>query len=305
MAGRRIPDFFIVGAPKCGTTALYAYLRAHPSIFAPMKELHYFSQDFPRYGRFKSRPEYLALFEGAEAEGKIVGDASVFYLYSEVAIRNIAAANPAAKVIIMLRDPVEMAPALHRQKVVSLDEDVGDFAAAWQLQESRARGDRVPRRCREPKHLQYQQVCSFAPQLERVAQHLPREQVRIVVFEEFARDPLAAYREILSFLGLPDDGRNDFPKVNASHRWRWAPMMAVLRDVKGTRPYAMAKTAVNALGLRPGHALKRWNKATAPRPPIDDRLRAELVEVFREDVRSTEGLIGRPLPWLSSARAAP
>jgi hypothetical protein len=297
MARGRIPDFFIIGAPKCGTTALYSYLREHAAIFAPAKELHYFCDDFPNYGRIKSQDNYLSLFDGVEAESKLAGDASVFYLYSEVAVRNIMAANAAAKVIIMLRDPVEMVQALHRQKLVSMDEDVDDFGTAWRLQAARAKGEHVPKRCREASHLQYRTVCSFAHQLGRVVRYVPKDQYRIIIFEEFAQDPQAAYDQVLAFLGLQPDGRTDFPRVNASHRWRWARMIEMLKDGQGTKPYGVAKKVVNSFGLRPGLAVKRWNRAVAPRPPIDAELRAELVDAFREDVRSTERLVGRPLPW--------
>ena len=206
----RMPDFFIAGAPKCGTTALYSYLQTYPGIFMPgpkswagqvsAKEPHYFCFDFPDYRRYRSLDDYRQLFAEAPADA-MIGEGSVWYLYSEVAVPEIMAVNPRAKFIILLRNPVDMADSLHNLLFHTLDEDIEDLAVAWDMQAQRARGQQIPRRCRESRHLLYREVCSFYPQVERLLAHVPREQCMIIISEEFRAAPAETYRQVLQFLG--------------------------------------------------------------------------------------------------------
>ena len=107
------PDFFIAGALKCGTTSLWNYLRAHPAVFMPAnKEPNYFCSDLPADLRVGTLAEYEALFSTAPPHA-LTGEASVFYLYSKVAIGQIMAHNANAKIIVMLRDPIEAARSMH------------------------------------------------------------------------------------------------------------------------------------------------------------------------------------------------
>src|SRR5437667_5641216 len=104
----RLPNFFIVGAPRCGTTALYTYLRQHPDIFLPeTKEPHYFNRDMNSGGAIRDHKEYLSLFAGAQGRAR-VGEASVYYLSSAYAAREISKVCPGAKIIVMLRNPVDV-----------------------------------------------------------------------------------------------------------------------------------------------------------------------------------------------------
>jgi Sulfotransferase family len=117
------PDFYIVGAPRCGTTFMYEYLRQHPQIFMPdNKEPNFMCKDLDSGSYLDSlsfmRDEaaYIRLFAGAPA-GSLRGEASTWYLYSETAAGLIKAMNPDSRVIIMLRDPVEMLYSLHGRRV--------------------------------------------------------------------------------------------------------------------------------------------------------------------------------------------
>ncbi|RLG08342.1 MAG: sulfotransferase, partial [Thaumarchaeota archaeon] len=103
------PNFFIVGAPKCGTHAMYTFLKAHPEIFMPeRKEFQYFATDLVRGTQYElSEEEYLSYFRIAKDE-KRLGEASTWYLYSKKAASNIKKFNPHAKIIVMLRHPIEM-----------------------------------------------------------------------------------------------------------------------------------------------------------------------------------------------------
>lgn len=309
---RRIPNFFIVGAPKCGTTALHTYLQDHPDTFMALDrqgrkfEPQFFCTDFPGIKHFGTAEDYQALFDGAP-EGAHRGESSPWYLYSEVAVAHLRAHVPDARLIVMLRNPVNMAASLHGQLVYSLREDEPDFEAAWQLQEARRRGEALPRHCREPAHLQYGPVCSFAPQLERLYRHMPPEQVKVVLFEDLVADPRATYLSVLDFLGLSDDGRVDFPKINESSGYRNRALVGALNHLpRGFDPVLYSvKRAANRAGIRPLGYLKRVNGERRRRASLSTSFRRHLEAYFNSDVRRTEALLGRSLDiWRAPAEAA-
>src|SRR5690606_9490694 len=174
-----------------GTTALSAYLREHPRVFVSQpKEPHYFCTDFDYYyapGR-RSEEHYLRLFAGADERHLAVGEASVWYLYSADAARNIAAFAPGARAIVMVRNPVELVPSLHSQLLYMLDEDEPDPWRAWRLQEARRRGERLPPRVRVPAFLQYGEAARLGAQLRRVYESIPPERVKVIVFDDLRAD---------------------------------------------------------------------------------------------------------------------
>lgn len=207
------PNFFIVGAPKCGTSAWYTYLSNHPDIcFSKAKEPHYFCTDFPNFRWAKTEEEYLAYFNECAGE-RIVGDASVQYLFSTEAAANIAAFAPRAKILIFVRQPGAFLKSYHNQLLLNLDEEITDFSSAWRL--SIDPGSRqIPLNCREPRHLDYRAVGRFSEQIERYMASFPASQIKLVDFEEWTCNPRSTYLDILTFLDVDDDGREDFPAVN-------------------------------------------------------------------------------------------
>lgn len=162
-----IPNFFIVGAPKCGTTAVSEYLRNHPSIFMSFpKEPHHFSDDFAQFREYRRLDDYMKLFRGRTQDHLIVGEASVWYLYSSSAVKSIYEFNKDAKILVMLRNPIDFVCSLHSQLLFAFNEDRPDFAEAWNLQEDRAKGINLPKTCIAPQFLQYRAVAKFGAQLE-------------------------------------------------------------------------------------------------------------------------------------------
>ena len=130
-SSERQPDFFLVGAPKCGTTAMHVSLREHPDVFMPAeKEHNHFATDLvPATDPYASREHYLALFRDASFE-KRVGETSVFHLYSKSAAENIRAFHADAKILVMLRDPLEFVASYHSQMVWNGDAALADLAEA-------------------------------------------------------------------------------------------------------------------------------------------------------------------------------
>ena len=293
----RKPDFFIVGAGKCGTTALYEYLRAHPRTFMPrVKEPRFFADDMPRLmNRVASLSEYLALFKESTALHLAVGEVSPQYLYSRTAVRNIREFNPEARLIAMLRNPVDMAYSAHAECLYWFVEDEPDFEKAWRLQPLRTKGLRVPKTCSQVTVLLWADMCRFGEQVERLLGIFPREQVKFILLEDFVSDTRGVYDEVLAFLKVPSDGRWAFPPVNESKRNRSRPLGRLLQQPP--RPLAEFKRfterKLGLWGLWP--LLRRLNTVGMKRPPLRPEFRQELVEEFREDVDRLARLLGRDL----------
>jgi len=296
----RRPNFFILGAPKCGTTALSEYLRRHPRVFVSTpKEPHYFCEDFDYYYAPGERTEehYLRLFADADESHLAVGEASVWYLYSRTAARNIMEFDPAARIVVMVRNPVELVPSLHSQLTYMLDETEPDPAVAWELQEARSRGEGLPSTVRVPGFLQYGEAARLGAQVRRVMEVVPREQLKVLVFDDLRADTGAVYRDTLEFLGVPDDGRSEFPRVNenkvhrtaAVARFTQRPPTALVAVARGVKRV----TGVERLGVL--DRVRRRNREVTRREEISPEFAQVLREHFRDDVGELGELIGRDL----------
>ena len=294
------PNFFIVGAPKCGTTALSEYLRGHPNVFfSQPKEPHFFATDFPNHRATATLEEYLALFHEVRPNHLRVGEGSVWYLYSREAVRNIYEYNLKAKLIVMLRNPVDLVHSLHSQALISIDEDEKDFEKAWNLQELRKSGKRIPKRCRTPALLQYRDVGKLGAQMERLLEAFPKEQVKVILFEDFMADTGAVYEEVLSFLGLNSDGRKIFPRINESSKYR-SQLVGQFTQTPPDNVVCVWKCIKDAFGIKNfGHLvmnrLRKANIIVQPRRSLNARLRLTLIHEFKEDIHSLEAIIGRNL----------
>lgn len=292
----KLPDFFLLGAPKCGINAIYSYLGEHSQVTLPVvKEPHFFSADMPGLAQVDDERKFLKLFEHCPVRA-ITGEASVWYLFSEAAVPRILEANPRAKLIVSLRNPIDAAHALHSQFLRSAKEDVPDFKYAWHLQSERRRGRSLPRYCPEPRCLQYREVYSFTPQIRRLLDAAPEGQVKIIIFEEFFADPRRHYLDLLEFLELEDDKRVAFPAVNENRLLR-SHMIASL-PAPLARQYNALRRVAHLFGIKPAAVFDRVAFRPGPRPKIDSGFRSYLASEYSSDVDALECLLGRELaPW--------
>lgn len=293
------PNFFIVGAPKCGTTALYEYLRGHPQIFMPRyKEPHFFARDLGTYPLIKSPEGYAALFAEAEPRHTAVGEASVYYLRSTTALAGIKAYDPDARIIAMFRNPVEMVHSFHSQLLYVGEETVTDFEQAWRLQDRRRQGLDLPPRTRGAFLLQYAELGRFGTQTQRVLANFPRSQVKLILFEDFAADAGRVYHDVIQFLGLPHDGRTEFARINENKRARLDWLKHFLRKPppglrRGVRRLKQLVGSERVGGLK--SEIVRMNTVKERRQALSPALRAEMVETFRDEVRLLGELLDRDL----------
>jgi hypothetical protein len=302
------PDFLVVGAFKSGSTALYEGLRRHPQIFMPFhKEPLYFGDDLTRrYGRY-TEAEYLHLFDPAKP-GQIAGEASTWYLYSVSAAREIRDFNPATRIMVVLRNPVDVMYAEHNQLIFNVIEDIPDFVAALAAEPDRRAGRRIPPGPINIENLFYRHSVRFAEQLERYFDVFGRDQVHVMLYDDLRRDGATVVRGALEFLGVDPSLAAAPPRANENRRVR-SPLMQRLifapRLLLPLAPLLRRFPLVRAVRTR----LLDMNSEAKPRAPMDPVLRRQLLAEFTPEIERLGRLIGRDLSaWLehsSTSESAP
>jgi len=296
------PNFFIVGAPKCGTTALSEYLREHPNVFmCTPKEPHYFATDMPKYRVVNTEKEYLALFDEVTPDHLAIGEASVWYLYSKEAIKNIKKYNANSKIIVMLRNPVDLIYSMHSQSLYSMNEDEKDFQRAWELSAKRKKGFNNPKECKDIKVLFYDDVAKLGEQVERLMAVFPLDQIKIIFSEDFFSNTGFIYKEVLKFLGLPDDHRRNFPVINQNkrHMLEWAGGFTQHPPKKILNFYFFIKKAVGFKGWSIVNALRKINTKKVKRKPLSSDFKKQLLQECSADIDKLSQLTNRNLDhWL-------
>ncbi|MGH2855776.1 MAG: sulfotransferase family protein [Solirubrobacteraceae bacterium] len=301
----RVPDFFLVGHPKCGTTALYDMLAEHPQVFTPeLREPAFFAGELPREDHRTTLPasldEYRSLFADA-APGQLVGERSAMYLWSATAAGRIAAAQPAARIVAILREPASFLRSLHLQNLQSRYETETDLRLALELEDARRRGERIPRGCKRPQALLYSEYVRFVEQLRRFHAVFAPEQVLVLIYDDYRADNEATVRRVLGFVGAEEGVPIAPTEANTTVRIRSQQLDELVHSVSvGRGPVSHAvKASVKALTPRPlrRRALKAVQRRLilAPPPPIDDRLMLELRRRYQPEVVALSEYVGRDL----------
>jgi hypothetical protein len=300
----QLPSFVVVGAPKCGTTSLYHYLRQHPQIYLPArKELHFFSSkevlqlvggpgdEVIRLHVCGSFAEYRSFYADVNAQ-PAVGAISPSYFYFPQTADRIKSLLGRPRIIVMVRDPVEKAYSQYMHLVRDGRETLG-FYDALMAERHRARQG-------WSDFWRYAESSLYTARIRRFMDVLGRDRVKVVVFEEFTQRPNEELRDLLSFLAVdPSFELRHEPPRNRSGVPR---SRLVVQLVSKSSPIRLAVRQVlpprlMALGSR---LIRRLN--TGKKPPMDERARAYLTNYFRDDVAALETLLGRELPWASSRR---
>lgn len=288
------PEFFIVGAPRCGTTALYEYLRQHPQVFMPEhKEPQFFGDDLTHLHERLSERDYVGLFRGAQP-GQLVGEASTWYLYSRSAAREIAEFAPSAQIIVMLRNPVDVMYSLHRELTFYGGETILDFEEALAAEPDRMEGRRRGP-SRRPEALYYRDAVRFPEQIERYFEAVGRERTKVIIYDDFAADVESAYADTLRFLGVDDSFRPEFGIVNESKRPRLPGLQAVI--VRPPGPIAKLIPTLRRLPL--AHRIRERillaNSRSEQRQPMESELRGRLTANLTPEIERLEALLGLDL----------
>ena len=302
--GGRMPDFFIAGHQKCGTTALYLMLSEHPQIFMPeFKEPRYFAPELrpPLVHETPDRPQrlerYLALFADARPDQR-AGEASPQYLRSPSAAARIAELNPDARMIVILREPAAFLRSFHMQMVASHEEKEKNFRKAIELEPARRAnaggGFLAPQ-------LLYSEHVRYAEQLRRLHASFPAEQVLVLVYEDFRRDNEATVREVQRFLGVDDTAplvQVETEPLNTVRSVRMHELIRAVRraDFNPGQAGGLSR-ALNSLvpkKLRRGLLSGLYRRiAYAPPQAPDEQFMRELRSRYRDEVVALGEYLGR------------
>lgn len=300
----RGPDFFIVGAPKCGTTAMADYLGQHPEVgMAASKERHYFGSDLhSRLARRQDRrprpPQrqdwldqrrdaYLSLFAEVQ-DRKRLGEASVWYLYSSRAAREIKGFCSEADIIVMLRNPLEMLPSLHSQFVHVGIEPEEDFERALALDEERVRSGTPPG---FPPH-SYRSAVRYADQVGRYLDVFGRDKVHVIIYDEFRDRTVDVYRATSEFLGVDPSHVPEIEVVNPNKRVRSRALRRFVWEPPETLRSVLHAVTSESTRVRVGTAIKRWNTKFIARGAPPDHVAESLRPLVAQEVRALRELLG-------------
>jgi hypothetical protein len=305
LAGR-VPDFFIVGHEKCGTTALYTVLRRHPQVYMPdFKEPRFFSpevrvtepeqDDQPFTDTLES---YLALFADARPE-QLIGEASPQYLRSPTAARRIAELQPDARIIAILREPASFLRSFHIQCLQAGRETHRDLREALELEGARRQGRHLPRGHTSPAWLLYSEHVRYVEQLRRFHAEFPPEHVLVLIYEDYRRDNDATLRTVQRFLGVDDTAPIEpvqIMQTQSTVRFTHLhPLSRRLRLARHRPEHAGALARASA-ALAPKPLRVLWRRLFFTQPPApDERLMLELRRRFKPEVQALSDYLGRDL----------
>jgi hypothetical protein len=310
----RVPDFFIVGHAKCGTTALYEMLREHPQIYMPdVKEPMFFARNpqppasgaasgiFEQTGRRRETLEdYLSLFAPAKAEQR-VGEASTFYLWSHAAPARIAAMQPQARIIAILREPASFLHSLHLQAVQNHAESEKDLRAAIGLEGERREGRSIPPGAHWPQALIYTDRVRYVEQLRRYHEAFARDQVLVLIYDDFRSENEATVRRVLRFLEVDDSASLQVVRANPTVAVRSVSLDTMVRSLRAGRGPLAGTLKATVKGLTTPwlrrdvlYPIRRRLLYLDPRPP-DAEFMQELRRRFKGEVVALSEYLDRDL----------
>jgi hypothetical protein len=289
-----MPNFLIIGAMKSGTTALYYYLEQHPEIYmSPVKEPNFFSSQEQENAAdaVTNIGTYQHLFRGGSGK-KALGEASHSYLYEPRAAAEIKRYVPEAKLIAILRNPIDRAYSHFLHMVRTGMEPLDDFAQALREEEVRIYKERT--------FQDYIGRGLYYQQLKRYFGTFPQEQVRVYLYEDLSGAPISTVQDAFRFLKVDDS---------------FVPDVSLRRNVSGQPKYKTLDGLLRRQS-RIKHAAKiylparmRWRlsktfddlktRNLAEPPPVQSKVRRHLIGVYREDILKVQELIHRDLSgWL-------
>ncbi|MFI5134805.1 MAG: sulfotransferase family protein [Chitinophagales bacterium] len=314
----KLPNFFIVGAAKSGTTSLYEYLKLHPEVYmAPIKETHHFSTDIDNtkfrsnYARSLNKDlskwlesdlsegifhafvtdwkQYVQLFKNVKDE-KAIGEVTNSYLYSKDAAKNIREKFPQAKIIMMLRNPAERAFS-HYLMDLRIGYETDDFMTA--LKKDMAR---------DPKGWgisnMYVEIGQYYGQVKRFMEIFPKEQLRIYLFDDFVKNPEATMKDIFRFLGVSEKTQIDFgKKYNPS----FIPKNKIISKLNTQKQVKDWLKSVLPKSVKSN--FKKTFYTDKDLPKIKPEERKFLQDIFHDDVMKLSQLLNRDLSkWLENGK---
>jgi len=292
----RLPNFFIVGAPKCATTSMDDYLHQHPDIFmCPSKETNYFADDLYPQGPKCSWTRYSNFFADAKNEA-IVGESSVFYMLSQTAAQAIRDFCPEAKILIMLRNPIDVIAAHHSQILYECYETEKSLRRALELEEERRQAHAGHSISIRERVTHYREIVDFSAQIQRYLVHFSRDQIHFVVYDDLRENLPGTYKETLQFLGVDLTFEPNFKVENSNKVLRNRGIQIFLKETpewvtQASRFILPSQKWRNHLKFN----LKKLNSKRVPRNTMPEDLRMSLAQDLTPEVNRLSTLLDRDL----------
>lgn len=289
-----LPNFFIIGAPKCGTTSLQYYLEQHPDVFFAPKELHFFGEDLKIKNHFNDIEKYKSYFSNAAQKAK--GEASVWYLYSQSAPQEIKSLAGDAKIIICLRNPVDMIYSLHGETIYNGYETESDFEKALTLEYGRKSGLNIPSSATFVQCLLYKENGLYSKHIQRWQEAFGKENVLIILLDDLHKNALDSTNKALEFLGL-----NELPELNneVQNEAKDFASLGLHQKFKSAKNWEknLIRLLIPSKKIRERFLNKIYqaNIKKTVKKTMSTELRNKLTQFFVEDIKATEKLIDRNL----------
>lgn len=284
------PNFFIIGAPKCGTTSLSKWLDQHPNVFfSKPKEPAFFNKDFN--GGVTSLKKYLQLFKNANDSHLAIGEGTTHYLYSECAIKNILNFQPDAKFIICLRNPLNTAISMHSERVFQGEEPEKSFEKAWNLEKDREKSIGIPLSMKgNSLFLQYGKLCKHAYWVEKVFAKVKRHNILILLIDDLKESPRNTFNEVCNFLNISEEVDVEFATYNTAKQVKSIQVSKFIHFSIFIKRKLLGNYKTNLASF-----FRKVNTYQGPNKKMSKKFKKIILDYFIEDILILESLISRNL----------
>ena len=276
------------------------YLRQHPEIFiTEKKELHFFGKDLG-FKHDRSESSYQDAFSTWDLE-KVGGEASVWYLYSKTAAREIFEFNPEMKIIVMIRNPADMVHAQHGQAMFVGRETITDFESALDAEQGRKSGQ-IPTHRLSPKEVFfYSQIARYTEQIQRFIDVFGREKVHIIVFDDLKLGVQSVYAKTLKFLNVDPSFLADLTPRNQNRKFKNKKLHYLVNNPNPKFKRLVQSIFPDSIWRKTKTRLQKVNTIRAPRDKMTSDIRRRLIEMYQDEVQSIGSFLGRDLSsWLET-----
>lgn len=304
----KYPNFFIVGAPKCGTTSLHYWLSQHPEIFmSEPKEPRFFcsdlhneadkvNNDVGNFFKYRNKEDYLDLFKEAKKE-KILGEASVHYLYSKSAPLKIKKEIDNPKIIISLRDPVKFIQSYHSQ-ILGQSENIKSLKKALNAEKTRIKGEKLNTNMTGvPSFLHYKKLAQFSNFVNYYFKIFDKKHIKIILLDDLRDRPKETYKEILKFLAVDDINFSPQFKVqnpNIKPRFKFLNNLLKKSNSHITKKL-FQKIITKKYRNKIYYFILRINKKTKKRSKIRKKMKIKLKEELKPEIKKLSKITNRNL----------
>ena len=288
------PNFFILGAPKSGTSAMRHYLSQHPEVyFAVPDEPGFFDGKF-RYVRknqchFRDMLDYLSIYSSADiVKHKVIAEGSVYMLYDVDIIYDILNLNPDSRFMIMLRDPVDGVVSMHGENLKPLElgrEPYEKLEQAWKDVENRSNMKELAGV--HPMRFRYNILYSYAKHVKAVLDLATTNRVKIVLYDDFKANNVEVFHSVCKFLNISTNFSPDTGHINS--RSQAADNLfskSVAWAIKESRKHNFLRFLRGR-----GYSLNRFTQKRLSNPTMEDEFYAELRKYFYGDIKELEEIL--------------